>query len=100
MSTPGLDLVGPAAPPRSNGELAFDHPWQRRLFATTMALCDAGVITYDQFRERLIAAIERSPGPYWLSWQDALENLVDEHQLCGSDELTARAAAFSAHSTG
>jgi len=54
----------------------------------------------DEFRERLIAAIERHPGPYWLSWQDALEALVDEHRLCGPDELIARAAAVSAHTTG
>jgi hypothetical protein len=47
-----LDNDGPAAPPRANGELVFEHPWQSRLFATTMALCDAGTITYAEFRAR------------------------------------------------
>ena len=33
-----LDVDGPAAPPRSNGELAFNAPWERRVFGVTMAL--------------------------------------------------------------
>lgn len=57
---PELDLDGPAAPPRINGELVFSHPWQGRLFATTMALCDAGRLDYGVFRDRLIAAIAAS----------------------------------------
>ena len=27
-----LDLQGPAAPPRANGELVFEQPWQGRAF--------------------------------------------------------------------
>jgi hypothetical protein len=50
-----LDLDGPAAPPRANGEMVFEHPWQSRIFATTVALCDSGTIDYDEFRRHLIA---------------------------------------------
>ena len=36
MSRPPLDAEGPAAPPRSNGELVFEAPWEARLFGVTM----------------------------------------------------------------
>ena len=57
-----LDLDGPAAPPRANGELVFEHPWQSRMFATTMALCEAGVIDYDEFRAAAHRRGRASPG--------------------------------------
>ena len=40
---PALDSDGPAAPPRRNGELAFEAPWESRLFGVTMALVRSGV---------------------------------------------------------
>jgi hypothetical protein len=92
-----LDTEGPAAPPRANGELAFEHPWESRLFATTMALCEAGVIDYETFRERLIAEIAARPDAYWPSWQDALESLLDQAAVLDPAELVARAAAFAEH---
>jgi hypothetical protein len=97
VSAPELDADGPAAPPRTNGELVFDQPWQRRLFATTMALCAAGALDYDDFRRRLIRAIDIGQGPYWASWQDALEDLVAERRLWPPDELAARAERFATH---
>jgi hypothetical protein len=97
VSAPELDVDGPAAPPRSNGELAFDAPWQRRLFATTMALCAAGALDYREFRRRLIREIGTGRGTYWASWQDALEGLLAERDLCAPDELAARAERFAAH---
>ena len=97
MTVPDLDLHGPAAPPRSNGELVFEQPWQRRLFATTMALCESDVIAYEEFRQRLIRAIETGPDRYWVSWQDALEAVLADHDLCDDEELASRAAAFAAH---
>jgi len=102
LDVPTLDADGPAAPPRANGELVFEHPWQSRVFATTMALCDAGAITYDAFRDRLIAEIGRRSGTdevdaYWASWQDALEGLLAELGLCDDELLTRRAREFSEH---
>ena len=62
-----LDIDGPGAPPRSNGELIFGHPWQGRLFATTMAAGDADLIDHSEFRGRLIAEVterdRREAGP-------------------------------------
>jgi hypothetical protein len=91
------DLEGAIAPPRVNGELVFDQPWQRRLFATTMALCDTGPVTYEQFRNTLIATIAASSQPYWSSWQDAFERVLADSGLCDSHDIAARAAAFKAH---
>ena len=91
MSTPTLDLDvdGPAAPPRSNGELVFAEPWQGRAFGLTMALVDRGAISYDAFRERLIARIaswERTHPDgkdfsYYRCWLEALEDELDEHDF-------------------
>jgi hypothetical protein len=92
-----LDQAGPAAPPRANGEIVFEHPWHSRLFATTMALCQAGAIEYAQFRERLIADVAEHPDQYWASWQDAVESLLFERRLCDKDELAHRAARFAVH---
>ena len=38
-----LDIEGPAAPPRSNGELVFAAPWESRAFGLAMALHDGGL---------------------------------------------------------
>jgi hypothetical protein len=98
---PELDHDGPAAPPRANGELVFDEAWQSRLFATTMAACDAGLITYDDFRDRLIERIaahdEAEADDYWAAWQHAFEALAAETGLVEESELAARATAFAAH---
>jgi nitrile hydratase accessory protein len=93
-----LDLDGPAAPPRANGEMVFEHPWQSRVFATTVALCESGAIDFDEFRRHLIAEIGEHPDNYWSSWQDALEAVLVARQLCDPDVLSMRARQFSQHS--
>ena len=95
--TPELDLAGAAAPPRVNGELAFDEPWQGRLFATTMALCERGLLSFEDFRQHLIERIASVPDRYWESWQDALEDVLATHGVCGRDELDERARRFARH---
>ena len=54
-----LGTDGSTAPPRSNGELVFAAPWESRSFAMVVALAEQGVFTLDEFREQLIAAIDR-----------------------------------------
>ena len=46
-----------AAPPRANGELVFEEPWESRAFGLAVALHDAGVVDFEDFRARLIAEI-------------------------------------------
>ncbi len=73
-----LDVDGPAAPPRSNGELVFDAPWQARVFGLAAAFVQTRFEgDREPFRQRLIAAIATDPErPYWESWVVALEDLV------------------------
>ena len=86
MDAPALDLDvdGPAAPPRSNGELVFAEPWEGRAFGLTMALVHGGRISYETFRTALIeriAAWEADPPPgecfsYYRCWLQALEQVL------------------------
>ena len=95
MSTGLLDVTGLAAPPRRNGELAFDEPWQSRVFG----LCAAVVETVfdgdrEPFRRQLIAAISVDPErPYWDSWTIALQKLVVEAGLLDDGAIEGRLAA-------
>lgn len=102
-----LDIDGPAAPPRANGELVFTAPWQSRLFATTMALWEQGRFEWDTFRQGLIDQIAAheaelaagaSPSDssideaydYWGCWQRALEHQLADLGLVSTGELSAQ----------
>jgi nitrile hydratase accessory protein len=78
-----------AAPPRANGELVFDEPWESRAFGTAVALHDAGVVDFEAFRARLIDEIgswEHAHAVddryrYYERWLEALERTVVETGL-------------------
>jgi nitrile hydratase accessory protein len=84
------DMGGPASLPRRSGELVFQAPWERKVFALAVTLCEQGVFEWEEFRERLMAAIataEHVAGPhartselpsYYESWLAALEKLLRE----------------------
>jgi len=78
-----LDVDGPAAPPRDNGEMVFDEPWQARVFGLAAAVVETRFDgDREPFRQQLIAAIAAAPDrPYWESWTVALEALVGQHIL-------------------
>jgi hypothetical protein len=65
--------------PRRNGELAFDAPWQSRVFGLAAAVVDQAFGgDREPFRRLLIEAIAAEPDrPYWESWTAALEALVE-----------------------
>jgi hypothetical protein len=73
-----LNIDGPATPPRRNGELAFDAPWQSGVFALAAGLVEHSFGgDWEPFRQHLIAAIAAEPDrPYWESWTAALEDLA------------------------
>jgi len=72
LNLPEMDL------PRRNGELAFDAPWQSRVFGLAAAVIDQAFGgDREPFRRQLIQAVAAEPGrPYWESWTAALEALV------------------------
>ena len=105
---PELDVDGPAAPPRANGELVFAEPWQGRAFGLVMTLTEQGVVSYEAFRGELIgriAAWEADPPEgesysYYRCWLQALEKVLDAQALVPTDELDARSAAFAVRPPG
>ena len=115
MTTPSLDVDGVAAPPRRNGELAFDAPWQSRCFGLTVALCEAGAVDWEDFRGRLIARIAAweaahgsaptsegaEPGhSYWDHWQSALVDVAAAAGLLTEDAVAALAVELADRPAG
>jgi nitrile hydratase accessory protein len=90
-------MTGEAALPRQNGELVFDAPWQGRVLGMALALVEQHGLDWDQFRTRLIAAIDADPTrPYYESWTAALTDLVIDLEFAGADEVDSRAAHVEA----
>jgi nitrile hydratase accessory protein len=86
-------MAGVAALPRDNGELMFEAPWQGRVFAMALAVVEERGLDWDDFRRRLIAAIEADPDrPYYESWTVALAGLVVDTGVVMQDDLDARAS--------
>lgn len=105
---PELDVDGPAAPPRSNGELVFAEPWEGRAFGLVMALVDRGALSYDVFRDALVARIaawEAAPAAgqersYYRCWLQALEQVLAEQELIAPHEVDSRGRALAMRPAG
>ena len=98
------DLTAPAAPPRANGELVFEEPWESRAFGVAVGLHDAGIVDFEQFRARLIEEIaswEAEHGTssggyrYYERWLTALERTLLEAGLVDEGRVDAARAAIS-----
>jgi nitrile hydratase accessory protein len=104
------ELTGTVAPPMVNGELAFDAPWQGRVFGMARGLAERGVFEWDAFRARLIEqiasfdrALDRNTVVSGVSTPDfhyydhflrALESLLVDRSIIAPGELRARVRAF------
>ena len=90
------DETDPSGPPRSNGELVFEEPWESRAFGVAVALHDAGVVDFESFRARLIEEIGAWRGDhyrYYERWLTALERtLLGERIVAVADLDAAREA--------
>jgi nitrile hydratase accessory protein len=117
-----LALTGAGAPPMANGELVFDAPWQGRVFGMARVLCEAGVFSWDEFRQRLISNIaiweqQHSEQPavhdetvhdnpvysehvYYEIFLQSLSMLLANKNLYAEAELTVREAEFLARPHG
>jgi nitrile hydratase accessory protein len=95
------DLEGTVSPPRDNGEIVFEAPWERRAFGITVALCRSGHCDWEGFRRRLIARIaEDQQRPYWQSWAAALEDVLARTAALPGAEIDARQEEFLARPHG
>ena len=97
------ELDGTATVPRKNGELVFDAPWQSRAFGIVVSLHEKGLFVWDEFKDRLIAAIADHPSEdesaspaavYYRQWLIALEGLLVEKGLVSGAALDTRAHEF------
>jgi nitrile hydratase accessory protein len=107
-----LDVDGPAAPPRSNGELVFAAPWQSRAFGLAMALHDGGLFEWEAFRQQLISAVARAEGAapaggtedggfsYYRCWLEALQTLLTSAGLVDPAAVEALAGELAARPAG
>jgi nitrile hydratase accessory protein len=97
------------APPRSNGELLFEKPWEGRAFGMAIALSKKGHYEWEDFRQELIAAIaeweathckDDPDWDYYQRWLLALERLTVDSHLISPEELEQRTAAIMAQGNG
>jgi len=100
-----LDVEGPAAPPRSNGELVFAAPWESRVFGLAMALHDGGLFEWEAFRRQLIAAVARAEGAagdfsYYRCWLEALQTLLASEGLVDPVAVEERAGVLACRPAG
>ena len=100
-----MDVEGPAAPPRSNGELVFAEPWESRAFAMAVALCEAHVFTWLEFQGALIARIERNHDAstdwcYYEHWLGALQDVLASRGAVPHHDVTARATELAQRAAG
>ncbi|HEX9244830.1 MAG TPA: nitrile hydratase accessory protein [bacterium] len=100
--SPKVDAEGPGAPPRRNGELVFQAPWEGRAFGLAVALGDEGLFPWEAFRTRLIAAIAASDGrpegerlAYYESWLGALQKFLVERGILTTAEIEDRMRQFA-----
>jgi nitrile hydratase accessory protein len=90
-------MTGAAAPPRRNGELVFDAPWQGRAFGMAVGVVERLGLEWKAFQERLIAAIAAHPdAPYYDCWVAALERLVLDYGAVTAHELNVMREAVRA----
>ena len=96
-----LDLAtdGPAAPPRANGELVFDAPWQSRAFGIAASLVEAGQLAWPDFQAALIEHVPHHEH-YWDAWLASLVDLVDSRDLVSASALAARSEELLARPAG
>lgn len=89
------------APPRSNGELLFQRPWEGRAFGMAIALSKKGHYEWEDFRQELITSIaeweathskDDPDWDYYQRWLLALEQLILQTYLIDPDELEKRTA--------
>ena len=82
----------------SEGEPVFAAPWEGRAFGLALDVVERRGLSWDVFRELLIAAIAEEPGrPYYESWVVALERLVAEQELVTLADLTHERAHVAAY---
>jgi nitrile hydratase accessory protein len=78
-----------------NAPETFAEPWQAQAFAMVVALSERGLFSWAGWTQALGAEIARAPQrPYYESWLQALEAVLDEKGVARRGELAALAQAW------
>nr|WP_237453745.1 nitrile hydratase accessory protein [Pseudonocardia sp. SID8383] len=81
--------------------MVFAAPWEGRAFGLAVALAEAGVFTWDGFRDRLVARIAADPAaPYYGCWLAACEDALVAAGRLGGADVSTRAAGLAARPAG
>jgi nitrile hydratase accessory protein len=90
------DVLATVDPPRKNGELVFDAPWEGRSFGLALALYQQGLFDWEEFRRRLIGRIAAHPADdYYEQWLGALEDLLLDKGILTRAEIAERVEEFA-----
>jgi len=105
MTVLPLDIDGPGAPPRSNGELVFAAPWESRAFGLAMALHDGGFFEWEAFQQQLIRAVARAEAAggefsYYRCWLEALQTVLDRRGLVDVAAVESLAGELACRPSG
>lgn len=98
MTGPGpvVPVDDELGPPRSNGELVFEAPWEGRAFGLAVAMAERGRFEWAEFRGLLVEEtaaddVRQAAGgaarPYYVRWAAALERLLAERGWVEADDL-------------
>jgi len=89
--------------PRDNGALIFHSPWESRVFAMAVLLCEKGAYTWKTFNEQFAQCIgeaerhnpnKEAVSAYYHHWMQALEQVLLEKAILMEEQLQARANEF------
>jgi nitrile hydratase accessory protein len=104
-------MEGPVAPPRQNGELVFEAPWESRAFGMAVALHDSGAYDWDVFSNHLarqiamrdagadsrhvLPAALNTESRYYEAWLSALQDLLVERGFLSMHEVEEMTAVVA-----
>ena len=102
---PSTNVRQPTMPlPRDNGELIFHSPWESRVFAMAVLLCEKGAYAWTTFSEHFVQCIgdaerhspdQEAVSAYYHHWRQALEKVLVEKAILAAEQLHARANEFA-----
>lgn len=81
-----------------DGEPVFSEPWEASAFALVVGLHEKNVFAWSEWAEVLGEVLKNeSPGtPYYQSWLQALEMILEQKTVLNADEIASRSEEWAA----
>lgn len=90
---PTIGMDEAIAPPRKNGELVFEAPWESRAFGMAVTLYRDTRFEWGEFAAAL--ATTSSSAGYYARWLTALETILLSKGMLMSPELETRSGEYA-----